>query len=1106
VLLLFVHVDLGFGRPEAPDPPEPLSAYLTPDGRLSVDRETAVALDPHGYRLVLAADGAPRFVPAASPKAGDDPWSPQFSVPGTFLGNAIVDVVVVDGTEVFVGGRFDQFDRLVAASVVRWDGSTWSALGGPGDAFSDNGVSDGTETGRVHALAVTADHVYVGGEFTQVNSGATAQGAPGLARWDRSANTWEPLDDLCNVSTYSGGDSCFANDAGALIYALATDGTDLFVGGEFDAADNDGTRIRVSNLAAWSLSTQTWRPLLGTGDPDSNADNGTDQPVYALLLDGTDLFVGGEFFETYRPGSPDRGITFACSVVRFDLSAQTWNPLGGPGANNPDNAECDNGTRGKFGDVYALAGDAGRLYVGGDFAVMHEGATRIDADNVAAWTGSAWEVLGDATGNGVDAPVNALLLDGTDLYLAGRFDRAFDGSATVRPQNVARWDGSAWRTLGGTSSLENGLSSTARGLARDADGRIWAVGAREACTSQGCRLVYGAGRWDGSTWLGPPTGTSHAGITNLNVPINAVVVDGSDVYVAGGINRLITPSGETLYPGGVAKWTGSTWELFGGPGTSSGLPDNGIVGGVANAIVVDGTDVYIGGAFDEVTSNGTTIEANNVAKWDGSQWVSLGGQGSNARNNGVSAAVHALTFYDGALHVGGEFRRAYTNTSEVDATRIVRWTGAAWQTLGGPGATSDDNGIGPSFSSSTSRVLAFEVVGSDLYVGGEFEQANTSPSTLAARNLVRWNGSSWNAVGGPGDAASDNGLDRRVRAIAFDGGDLFVGGDFEAASNPDGSTIIVQNIARWDGAAWDPLAGPGNSFTDNGIDGSVRALALNAGFVFAAGEFLATFGSGSGVPHRHVTAYNRGTDTWEQVGSGTTFGNVIGDTQGAAYALDLGNGQLHVGGDFLRAGGRPAYGFGQYDVVEGNLPVELASIDARVEGEAVRLSWRTAAEVNNAGFFVERAGGDGGFTALGFVDGRGTTDTPQDYRFTDARPPFAADSLTYRLRQVDLDGTETLSPETVVRLGAPARLTLQAPFPNPVRGAATLRWALPEAAEGTVAVYNVLGQRMATLATGRLPAGRAERRLDTRQWASGLYFVRLVADGAVQTRRLMVVR
>ena len=673
---------------DGPDPVVPISRYLTDDGALHVEPGRQVALDPSGYRMVLGANGGPRFVKAAAATAepGDDPWSAQFSLPGAELSQSAVETVVVDGSDVFVGGSFDQFERLIAASIVRWDGSSWSALGGPGDVFGDNGVSKGTaEKGIVHAITVTADYVYVGGDFTQVNSGSMEQDAPGLARWDRSANTWEPLDDLCNVPTYLGADSCFNNDVGPIIRALTTDGTDLFVGGSFDAADNDGTRIRVSNLAKWSLSTQTWSPLLGSGPPDQNADNGTDQPVYALLLDGTDLFVGGEFFEVYEPGSTGRVITFACSVVRFDLSALSWTPLGGPGANDPSSAECDNGTDGLQGDVYALAGTADQLYIGGRFAEVHEGGTTIAAENVAQWDGSNWQVLGTASGNGVDASVDALLLDGTDLYLSGNFDRAFDGGTTVRPQYVARWDGSAWQTLGGTSSLDNGLSSRIRDLAKDGTGRIWAVGAREACDTQRCRLVFGVARWTGSGWLGPPSGTTHAGFSNLgNSRVNAIVVDGTDVYVGGQLSRLLDPSGTTLYVGGVARWTGSSWELFGGPGESEGTRDNG-VDGVVHALLVQNGDLYVGGDFNEAIASGTSIEANNVVRWDGAQWVSLGGQGTNLRNNGVLGTVLALENYDGAVHVAGTFRRAYTNSGEVQANRIVRWTGSSWIRLVGRG-------------------------------------------------------------------------------------------------------------------------------------------------------------------------------------------------------------------------------------------------------------------------------------------------------------------------------------------------------------------------------------------------------------------------------------
>jgi hypothetical protein len=189
-----------------------------------------------------------------------------------------------------------------------------------------------------------------------------------------------------------------------------------------------------------------------------------------------------------------------------------------------------------------------------------------------------------------------------------------------------------------------------------------------------------------------------------------------------------------------------------------------------------------------------------------------------------------------------------------------------------------------------------------------------------------------------------------------------------------------------------------------------------------------------------------------------------------------------------------------------DLPVELTTFTGRRDGHEVRLHWQTATETNNTGFHVERRADGRRWRALGFVKGQGTTDAAQSYRYNDAQLPFAANTLTYRLRQVDHDGTESLSDEIVVALGTPERLALHAPFPNPSRGHATVRYAVPEAMEIEMAVYNVLGQRVATLVEGRVEAGPVERHLDTGRWPSGVYFVRMVAGGTVQTQRLTVVR
>ncbi|MFO8100391.1 MAG: T9SS type A sorting domain-containing protein, partial [Salinibacter sp.] len=192
------------------------------------------------------------------------------------------------------------------------------------------------------------------------------------------------------------------------------------------------------------------------------------------------------------------------------------------------------------------------------------------------------------------------------------------------------------------------------------------------------------------------------------------------------------------------------------------------------------------------------------------------------------------------------------------------------------------------------------------------------------------------------------------------------------------------------------------------------------------------------------------------------------------------------------------------------LPVELAGMEATTGEESVRIEWQTAAEENNAGFAVERRAGSGDesdWTELGFVKSAaegGTTDRPQAYRFVDEDLPYEADRLAYRLRQVDADGTtETFAPVEVER--GVQTLQLEKVVPTPASGQATVRLAVPEKQEVRVAVYDLLGRSVRTVAEGPME-GREEVTVDLGGLSSGTYFVRLTAEGEVQTRRLVVVQ
>jgi len=200
------------------------------------------------------------------------------------------------------------------------------------------------------------------------------------------------------------------------------------------------------------------------------------------------------------------------------------------------------------------------------------------------------------------------------------------------------------------------------------------------------------------------------------------------------------------------------------------------------------------------------------------------------------------------------------------------------------------------------------------------------------------------------------------------------------------------------------------------------------------------------------------------------------------------------------------------------LPVELTRLEATPQDGKVRLRWQTASETNNAGFEIQRAkegtsGEEGAWTEVGFMESKapgGTTSESTRYQFTDENVPYAADSLRYRLRQVDVDGAATLTDPITVTRGGPDRPQLLGTYPNPVRSQVTVRFGVPEqtasrSGEVYLRLYDVLGQEVRTVQAGVKP-GRYETRLSVSDLPSGTYFLRLEAGTEAQTRRLTVVR
>jgi len=196
-------------------------------------------------------------------------------------------------------------------------------------------------------------------------------------------------------------------------------------------------------------------------------------------------------------------------------------------------------------------------------------------------------------------------------------------------------------------------------------------------------------------------------------------------------------------------------------------------------------------------------------------------------------------------------------------------------------------------------------------------------------------------------------------------------------------------------------------------------------------------------------------------------------------------------------------------VTDTPLPVELVSFSAQFDGEVVNLKWRTETEVNNYGFDIERTVNprvnQKEWTTIGFIEGNGNSNSPNDYSFIDS-DLSGANIIYYRLKQIDNDGTYEYSHEVEVNFISPDKYSLGQNYPNPFNPSTKIHYKIAHSEFVNLSVYNVLGKEVAILVNEIQSAGTYSVVFSADNLPGGVYFYKLETQNFVQTSKMLLLK
>ena len=667
------------------------------------------------------------------------------------------------------------------------------------------------------------------------------------------------------------------------IMATLLDGTKIYVGGEFNSAGN--------NIALWDTQTGQWKQM-GTG---------TNGVVNVLRKWKDYIVVGGKFTLA--------GEIKADNIALWNTKTEQWEKF----------------DQGIEGPVTALCEYKNQLYVAGEFVIAN-GKT---VNGICRWTGNEWEKVGKGVYGG---KVNALIVYKDMLWVGGNFNAA---DADTIKAKIAVWDGNVWSDAP-QISIGYSWQNSVTGFAVVGD-KLFVTGSwywNEIIINTTPKknipeLLY----YDGKIWTDPVK--TFGKFTSQTQILGGIQLTSNSTNLIVAFSNLEEVDGITA--NGIAVWNAITnrWTALG----------SGISGATSiQSLACDENTIIVGGRFQEAGGlyvNNIALYKLNTQRWEpfsskainglyginnnftynskiftlNNRIIAMGGfeYASNTRVNGlaewkngvwspfgigiqggitnrrisqlevVSGYLSSMTEYNNTVLIGGDF----AGIGGTNASCIAVYDKTQFREFQGGVTGAVSLGSRTTYLS----VDCFFVDGNDLYIGGTF----TEVGGKKVNHIARWDGNQWHDVGG-GISLNSTLYVPKVQVIKkLPDGRLIIGGQFAACGGK-----AMTGVAIWDGNQWNST----DIFSANEIV-PVVDIEIVGNTVYAVG----TFSRVNGIFMNNIMQWNG--NTWSDMQNGVVSGitSLIND-------IHRDNDKLYVGGWFQAAGNTEAQNIAYWDITQ----------------------------------------------------------------------------------------------------------------------------------------------------------------------------------------------